>query len=494
MHSSIAPGMKALHHPRLSPLAFALAGLIALCTALTAAASSLNLPELGDSTSAVVSRQQEQEMGEAWLRMFRSRVPDYNDPEIEAWLEQLLQRIVQHSSLRNKELHLVLISNPTINAFAAPGGIIGVHSGLLLTAQSEGEVASVLSHELAHLSQRHWVRSVEAAQQNRLPALAAMLTGLILMATNNGQAGMAAITSAQAASLESSLRFSRQNEQEADNIGMQTLVEAGYSPEVMTQMFERLLESQRFQGKRPPEYLLSHPVTEKRVADSEVRARQLPRSAYTDSLDYHLIRARVQLHHEENPSMAVKRFQSEVEGASLHPEASRYGLALALIQARRFAEAETALNELLRQRPQQSHYWLASVQLDLERGDAAAAIKRLSAMPQNQSFPARMLLAKAYMQQQQYPSAEQVYAALAQQRPEDVHVWYELAEVRGLAGNIAGVHLARAEYFLLNGIYDKARKHLEYAQQLLKDSYVDSERIKQKLIEIDALEKASLEI
>jgi len=458
--------------------------------------SGLNLPDLGDSTSGIVSHQQEYDMGRAWLRLYRRQVPTYSDPELEVYLENLLARIASHSELRNRDLQLVLVSNPTINAFAAPGGIIGVHSGLILMANTEGEVAGVLSHELAHLSQRHWVRSVEASRQNTLPNLAGLLAGLVLLATSNGQAGMAAIATTQAASLDSQLRFSRQNEQEADNIGMQTLVASGFNADDMTAMFENMLEANRFQGKRPPEYLLSHPVTEKRVADSRSRARSLPVVTTTENIHYQLMRARVQLHHSESAAFAVKRFQSEVDGNTLYPLASRYGLALAQIKTRQFKEAETILMDLLQHKPEQTSFILALANLKLEQGIPDAGIIWLHTVLQKEptSFPAKILLAKAYLQQRQYQKAEEVYYQLSQQRPGDPEIWYELAEIRGLAGNILGVHLARAEYFSLNGIYDMARTQLEYAQPLLKDNYVESERVKQKLLEIDALENMSLDI
>jgi len=458
--------------------------------------SGLNLPDLGDSTSGIVSHQQEYDMGRAWLRLYRRQVPTYSDPELEVYLEGLLARIASQSQLRNRDLQLVLVSNPTINAFAAPGGIIGVHSGLVLMANTEGEVASVLSHELAHLSQRHWVRNVEASRESTLPTMAGLLAGLVLLATSNGQAGMAAIASTQAAGLDNQLRFSRQNEQEADNIGMQTLVAAGFNPNDMTAMFENMLDANRFQGKRPPEYLLSHPVTEKRVADSRSRARSLPAIVTTDDFHYQLMRARVQLHHSESAALAVKRFQSEVNGNTLYPEASRYGLALAQIKTRQFKEAESNLLDLLKRHPEETTFVLALAHLKLEQGIPDASIIWLHTILQKEpkSFPAQILLAKAYLQQQEYPKAEQVYYQLSQQRSGDPEIWYELAEVRGLAGNILGVHLARAEYFMLNGIYDRARTQLEYAQPLLKDNYVETERVKQKLLEIDALENMSLEI
>ncbi len=459
--------------------------------------ADLNLPELGDGTSSVVSRQQEYELGQAWLRLFRSRVPSYDDPFVTEYLEELLEDLVQYSELKDKRLSVISVNNPTINAFAAPGGIVGVHTGLILSAENEHELVGVLAHELAHLSQRHWVRSVEKSQQNALPMMAAMLASLVLLSTTGGDAGMAALTATQAASLESSLRFSRQNEQEADRIGMKTMQAANYNPDAMADMFERMLMATRFAGQRPPEFLLTHPVTEKRIADSRLRASNMPNRIYPDSLQYHLIRARIQLHHAENPSIAIKRFNGEINGKTLNITASYYGLALAQIEALRLADARKTLEPLLKQYPKELMFLLASAELELLSGnfDNATAMSEELLTNHPRSLPARIFQVRLLYEQQKYSEADRVLTRLSYNRPHDTLVWYELAEVRGLAGNIYGVHMARAEYFLLNGIYDKARYQLNYAAQLIEpDNFMENARIEQKLRDIEKLENLSIRI
>jgi len=467
-----------------------------LALAVPARSQDLNLPALGDRASSVVSPQQEAELGQAWLRQYRRQVPDYDDPLLEQYLEQLIGQLAIYSRLPNSKLQVVLVSNPEINAFAVPGGVIGIHSGLLLTARSEDELASVLAHELAHLSQRHWIRSLEASRENNLPTLAGVLAGLVLIATNNGDAGMAALTTTQAANLDAYLRFSRKNEQEADQIGLQTLYAAGFNPEAMTVLFERLMDATRLQGRRPPEYLLTHPVTERRIADSRARLLEFPLKHFPDHWRYHLMRARVQLHHAESPQYAVKRFQAELDGSTNSTVASQYGLALAWIQTGQFTEAEATLSQLRRDYPEESAFALAWAELELARNRNAEAVALLQQWYDRNpdDFAVAMALGVADNRAQDYRAAERVYRRLSEQRPDDLHIWYALAEVRGLSGDTAGVHLARAEYFMLTGVYDKARAQLQYAQQLLKDNYVESERIKQKLQQIDTLEKATLDI
>jgi len=460
-------------------------------------ADDLNLPDLGDSASAIVSHQQEHDLGQAFLRLYRNRVPEFGDPLLTSYLESILEHIARYSKLEDKHLDLIVISNPQINAFAAPGGIVGVNSGTFLYAQSESELAGVLSHELAHLSQRHFARGVENSQNASLPTIAGMLGGMILMATGAGQAGMAAIASTQAASMQSAMHFSRQNEQEADNIGFQTLVAAGFDPTGMTTMFEHLLEGTRFNGQKVPPFLLDHPITEQRIAESRARLVNVPlKPHYDDNLEYQLMRVRVQLFYEENPQKAVKRFQSEIDGESLNLTASRYGLALAQTKTHQYDEAEKNLRVLLKEHPEQNTFLLSLADLDFERQKYPESLQLVSAILKNdpKHYPARLLQSKILRSTKNYTDAEQVLQDLSKDRPGDADVWYQLAETRGQAGNIAGVYLARAEFYVLNGVFDKAKQQLNFAQKLLANNYVMTEKIKQRLLEIDALEKMSLQI
>lgn len=464
---------------------------------LARADNNLNLPELGDSVSGIVSPQQERELGQVFLRLYRSRVPEYDDPLLTNYLEDILTRVALSSSLNDKHLDLIVVSNPQINAFAAPGGIIGVHSGLFLYAQSESELAGVLAHELAHLSQRHFARSIENSKNASLSGIAGMLAGMILIGTGAGDAGIAAIVSTQAAGMQSAMRFSRQNEQEADNIGLQTLITAGFDPTAMTTMFEHMLDATRFLGQRVPEFLLSHPITEQRIAESKARLTNLTLQArYADNLEFQLMRTRVQLHYTESPQIAIKRFQSEIDGQTLNLTASRYGLALAQQKAQQYDASEKNFLLLLKEQPEQATLLLSLAALQLERGQVSDALNHINIILKKnpKHYPARLLQAKALIADKKFTDAEMILQRLAADRSYDAQVWYDLAEARGQAGNIPGVHLARAEFYILNGIFDKAKQQLGFAQKLLVNNYVATEKIKQRLIDIDKLEKMSLRI
>ena len=291
MHRTCSPLLKPAPRSRGFVRAALVCGFAVLCCHVAAPATAVDiaLPELGDTSSAYVSPQQERRIGQAWLRMFRSQVRTVSDPLLEDYLEHVVFDLAAHSQLSDAHLTVVVVDNPTINAFAVPGGVVGIHDGLLLYAKHEDELASVIGHELAHLSQRHFARSVEEAKRNAVPNMLALLTSLVIAATAGGDAGMAAITPSHAAIQQQQLRFSRSHEREADRIGMLTLVNAGYDANGMPRMFSRMLESMRYNTRRPPEFLLSHPVTESRVADAQNRARNYPDQGRQDSEDFGLM-------------------------------------------------------------------------------------------------------------------------------------------------------------------------------------------------------------
>lgn len=453
-------------------------------------AATVNLPELGDSSSALISPIQEYQLGQKWLRAYRSQVPTYSDPLLHSYLESLLNKLARYSELKDRRLDLIIVNNPTMNAFAVPGGVIGVHTGLFLYAESEGQLSSVLSHELAHLSQRHFARSVEKQQQNSIPTMAALLASLVLAATAGGDAGMAAMTVTQAAALDSQLRFSRQNEQEADRIGMQTMIGAQEDPYAVSAMFERMLQATRY-SRKPPEFLLTHPITESRIADSLNRAQKFPRNQYPESLDFHLMRARIQLKHESTPQVAVKHFAEELKGESLAPEASRYGLVLALTQTHQTERARAEIAPLLEKAPQKPAYILALADIEAADKNYSQALAILEAglvsSPDHHAFNTRY--AELLLEAGNYPLAEEVLEQHVQRHPKDDYLWYLLAEVHGLAGDILGVHEARAQYYILNGVFDKAQVQLQNALKLATGSYPKTAILEEKLKQVSMMQK-----
>ena len=426
---------------------------------------SNELPSLGDASSGIVSPEQEHLLGRAWLSLLRGQVKQLSDPQLKDYVESSVYRLAETSQLQDRRLEFVLLDSPQLNAFAAPGGIIGVNGGLFIHAQTEAEYASVMAHELAHLSQRHFARGLEAQQRMQLPMMAAMLAGVVAAAAGAGDAGIAAIISTQAAAIQAQRRFSRQNEQEADRIGIVNLERAGYDPRAMPSMFGRLMRQYRYDQK-PPEFLLTHPVSESRIADTTNRAEQYAQGGTQDSLRYQLMRARTQLKFESTPGVGAKRFRAMLD-ENPEMDAARYGLALAQMKAGQLADAANSLAPLLAKAPDDLTYNLAQVELDITANRLQHAQTRLQRLLQLYpgNYPVRQMHIDLLMERGETQQAERELDKLAEQRHRDPDIWYQVAEVRGLSGNIVGLHQARAEYFALVGDYDQAIEQLDLAKR-----------------------------
>lgn len=462
------------------------AGTAGMSTAV--AQSEFNLPSLGDTSASIMSREQEYQLGRAWLSMLRGAVRTLDDPLLKDYLEQHVYHLVQTSQLEDRRLAFVVINSSQLNAFAAPGGVIGVNGGLFLHARSESEFASVMAHELAHLSQRHFARNLEHQQRMRIPLMTAMLASVVLAASGGGDAGFAALASTQAAAIQEQRRFSRQNEQEADRIGLLNLRQAGYDPGAMPDMFERLSQLSRF-DRTPPEFLLTHPVSQSRIADSRNRAEQLGGGGRRDSLDYQMLRARMQLFYEQSPGLAAQRFRAQLEEHGEQHHAARYGLMQALLRASQFDEAEQQLQQLLSAEPGNLIIRYAQIELEAGRGLHAQALAHADRLLEEHPghFPLLFIKADLLMASQRHREAEQVIDRLAGLRPGDPDVWYLAAEIRGLAGNIVGVHSARAEYFMLAGDLAQAGEQLDLALRRSGDNFVHNARIRARQQELEHL-------
>lgn len=408
-------------------------------------------------------------VGQEWLRALRAQAPIIDDPLLNDYIEHLTYRLAAHSELRDRRLSLVIINSPAINAFAVPGGIIGVNAGLFLNAQTEDELAGVLAHEIAHLSQRHFARTVEEAQKKQLAQGAALLASILVIASAGGDAGLATLATTQAAALQAQLRFTRRNEQEADRIGMRTLIRADKDPEAMSRFFERLQKSTQFLGQKPPEYLLTHPVTESRIADARNRSAQFPIKHYADNLDFHLLKTRVRVFYSKEINKLIKQLENELEGNTTFGQiSSRYGLVLALTKAKRYKEAEKMLKPLLKQNPDKIAYVLAKANIASADEKYAKAARILAPHYKNNpnNYPLTMYYADALIDQGNADKAALILKQFAVARPKDPLLWSLLSIAQGKSQNIVGVHQARAEYLYLRGNTKRAIQQLEFALEI----------------------------
>src|SRR5688572_7259933 len=302
------------------------------------------LPDLGSSGDAGLSPQLERRIGESIMRDIRFREPSYlDDPEISDYLGNLGARLTQRAAGVRYDFEFFAMRDHTINAFALPGGFVGVHTGLLLAAESESEVASVLAHEVAHVTQRHIARMLGQQQQMQLPMLAA-LAAAVLLGRSRPDLASGAVAAASAGAAQSQLSYSRDFEREADRIGFQALEAAGFDVHAMGSFFEKLQRGTRaMDDGSVPGYMRTHPVTTERIADVQNRAASLPYRQHLDSAEFQLVRAKLRAEFGDARG-AVEYFQGLVRERRYPSEAAaRYGLASALVRAGRPKEAQAEL-------------------------------------------------------------------------------------------------------------------------------------------------------
>ncbi|ERL49953.1 M48 family metalloprotease [Halomonas huangheensis] len=427
---------------------------------------TFELPSLMSTGSNAISGE-ETRLGRAWLRQFRAHVPEWRDPIAQSYVEGLVSRLIPYSDLAGINTAVVLVANASLNAFAVPGGVIGVNAGLFAFGHDEAEVASVMAHELGHLSQRHYARSQQRAEQTQVPAMAAMLAGLVLAASGAGDAGIAAMAGTQAAMIQDQLRYSRRYEEEADRVGLRAMANAGYDPQAMIDMFRSMQRMMSLQGDAPPDFLLTHPITEQRISDAQDRANQIATGTLRgDSLEYHLVRARAlkAIHSRDaGQAQAIMRQDNAPE------DAQRYLQALIDAQRGDIDSALATIDDLSNAHPDIAILPATAVQLALDNGRVDDAILRadrqLRLMPGY--APTSLLLGEALLQRDP-DRAWNLLSNLARLRPEDPAVFSLLSEAAGHSGHEAWGHLARAEQMQLNGDIDRAIRQLEVAEQVAR--------------------------
>lgn len=410
-----------------------------------------NLPDLGESSRQHLSDKQEKDIARSIMRNIYSSPFYLDDPEIESYLNDLGRRLNAESSASRRTLTFFAINEPSINAFALPGGFIGVHTGLMLSSESESELAGVLAHEIAHISQEHLSRMIAQHDQNYLPTLAALAIAL-LAARSNANVGSAAIATTQALSVQSQLNFTRENEREADRIGLDILTDADYDPRGMSSFFSRLQRANRLYDNNAPDYLRTHPLDTQRIADIDNRVENLPYRQVRDSDAFHLVRARL-IAMQGTPDEAVSRMRDYVQHKKSPLEAaSHYGLALALARQNRFAEAEKALTPAINAVESPMLLNLRA-ELRMRSGDTNQGLKLFKSA--DERYPNYMPLVYGYAgaltASGEARQAISLVSNLVKLWPEDARLWRLLARSHAALGHKLASHLAEAEAYAAQG-------------------------------------------
>ncbi len=455
-----------------------LVSLLAVCCSVTPfGMAQQNLPILGDADRGSLSPLMERKLGEEVMRDIR-RDPDYLD---DAPLLEYLNNfggilVAARPEVRgeaNFDFFFFAVRDPVLNAFALPGGFIGVHSGLILATQSESELASVLAHEIGHVTQRHIARMLGKQKNDSLVALAAMLVGALAM-RSSGDVGAAVMMGGSSYAMQKQLNFSRDAEREADRVGLSILSDGGFDTSDMVTFFTRLQTATRNYSDVLPPYLLTHPLTSERIADIEARIRDQRYKQHADSLDFQLIRARVRVL-QDSSEKALREAQLIFEnqlarGMKQQTVAAKYGMAFIAFKQNDFDKAEKLLHEAqAAAAPLKPSFILTDLGIEIQLGanQPAAALKLIRAA--QQQFPLSRTLAHQYASALiDNKQAEQAVIFLREQAilyRQDPDVQNLLAKAYAAQGKIALQSMALAEALVINGSLQEAIIQLGIARK-----------------------------
>ena len=466
--------------------------LLALASSLAQTQTDFqDLPNLGDAAGQTYSPQQDQALGVAFMRELRQANLILNDPEATRYLNTIGSKLTLHSDTPGYGFTFFLVNENSINAFAGPAGHIGVNAGLIIAAETESEMAGVMAHEIAHVTQRHLARRFETSDNLSLASTAALIAA-ILIGTQDGAAGAAALTAASAASLQHQINFTRANEQEADRVGIHTLASAGFDPNGMSHFFERLQKNAKLYGTRPPEFLSTHPVNTNRIAEAESRARSYPPAADGDELPFQLIRAKLRVGSYENPRQVLSDFQRYHGKSGGETVAERYEYGLLLLTDKRYAQAADVLKRLHRDDPDRIAYRLALADIHYQARqypEALAVYQTTHTLYPGE--PAVILPYATTLLAADQP--EKAYALLMDINSADnsnPQLLKLLAQAADKTGHKAQMHMAMSRYYYLNGFTAKAIEQMQLAGKIAGLSDYQAAKIQASLTRLKELHKA----
>ncbi|MCB1803105.1 MAG: M48 family metallopeptidase [Gammaproteobacteria bacterium] len=446
-----------------------------------------SLPDLGNSAGSLMTPKRERELGKAFMRSVRRTQPVMDDTLLTDYVQHLGQKLVSASETGGSSFDFFMIDNPQINAFAGPGGYIGIYSGLVLTTETESELAAVLAHEIAHVTQQHLLRAWESASALSIPNAALLLAAVVLGATVGGDAAAAAAIGGQAAVVQQQINFTRANEKEADRVGIDILAGAGFEARAMPAFFARMGKANRVYASKLPEFLMTHPVTTSRTADALGRAEQFPYRQDADDLRYQLARMDLVQRQEDQPGDAVRELSLMLEdGRYRNRAAVEYGIARAHLRAKQPGEAASLLDDLLAKHPQAVEFIVSRAEADILAGKQSAAVNRLrtaiKATPG--SYALNVALAEAALAAGEPATADSHLTAYLTFRSDDPRVYRLLSRAADDQGKRAEGHAFLAEYYYLIGDAEAAVLQLDIALKQPGISFFDASRYESRRAEL----------
>lgn len=436
---------------------------------------TIELPLIGDRLSGAVSETEEEILGRQFLRDLKRETDILYDPIVQEWTELFIYKIGENSKVSKKTFEILLIRDNNLNAFAAPGGIIGVNAGLFKYADNEAQFASVVAHELAHLSQRHFARQILENSDRSNASLATVLASIVVAVATQAPA---AVIGAQGLLASQRLRFSRLYETEADREGFITLENSGYDTSEMAEMFKNMQELRRLSGDTPPEFLLTHPVTTRRITESRERARENPQDGTVDSFNFRLIKNRVKYLMTDN--LSIRAFEKEIGDT----DDDKYFRALIEMKKLNFSKSIEILNALEEKYPDNLIIKTTIAEVYTESGNVRKSkdyTKKLLSVSLG-NYPLSYNLANAFIQEEDYVAAEGVLEDIKFYRPVDINLLRDLSEVQKLSNNMLGYHLTNSEFLFYSGRYEEALMDLQEARRIARNNFKIREIITERIL------------
>jgi len=450
------------------------------------------LPDIGTTAGSTLSIDQEIQMGDFYVRQMRAGAPLINDPLLNTYINQLGGRLVAHAHSVRTPFHFFLIHSDELNAFAFFGGNVVIHSALFRYTDNESQLASVLAHEISHVTQRHLARAMEDQKRNA-PLTWAGALGAILLTMANPQMGMAALSGTLAGTQQSIISFTQANEQEADRIGLQVLQRSGFDPQAMPDFLQKMADQTRY-STTPPEMLLTHPLPLSRLADIRNRANQMQHLVLESSQDFYLAKARILgMYGAGKVVLDDDLIAAWKKGNVRQQIAAQYGQAVLFFEAKKYDSARSTLQPLLVKQPGNPWFLDLMTDIDLAQQQPARAITRLEPLTKirdNHADPVLLLnLANAYVQAQRFADAIVILNRYTFNHQDDTNGWDLLAQANAGVGQRDQELAARAESLALNGQLDQAIRALSNASSLVKLGSLQQARYDARIDQLRQMQK-----
>ncbi|OON60461.1 peptidase M48 [Massilia sp. KIM] len=483
---------------------------------------STRLPTLGDTARGDLSPVVERKLGEEIMRDIRRDRDFLDDEPIAEYLNNFGNALVSAApgsrGETNADFYFFAVRDPALNAFALPGGFIGAHSGLIIAAQTESELAGVMSHEIGHVSQRHIARMIGQQKQDVLLPLAAMILAA-LAAKSSSDAAMGVLMGGQGLAIQRQLNFSREAEREADRVGFQIMEAGGYDTTGIVAFFRRLQSASKLYGELPAglSNLSSHPLTQERITDMQARIREMPKKQRVDNVDFQLVRARTRVlqdQSEQGRRDTRTAFQTQLKEPHRHQQAgAQYGLAYLALKGGDLAGAQSWLDKArATMKPREGVFSTAasggdgevmftglSLEIKMAAGQPPAVLQAAIAEAEQarQRFPLSRAIALQYAEvliaNNKLDEAARYLRDQVQQYREEPKLHDLLAKAYAKQGKIALQHMALAESYVLAGALPAAVAQLNLARKAGDVSFYDQAVIDARERELQARQKAELE-